>query len=126
MHHHHHQQQRRPFQPSSRTTATPLESIGSTHCAAKMDEFMDALNDASVGISGYMAEIQLKMRQLSGEVTKINYESMKWLQITQNAAHLLSTATRYPSEVNVSTTWTKSVTNGESGVMDQAVSYVIS
>ncbi|CAN6176345.1 unnamed protein product, partial [Urochloa humidicola] len=44
--HHHHHQQRQPFQPPARTTTTPLESVGSTQCAARMDEYMDALNDA--------------------------------------------------------------------------------
>ncbi|CAN6243793.1 unnamed protein product, partial [Urochloa humidicola] len=50
---HHYHQQRRPFQPPARTMATPLGSVGSTHCFAMMDDYyMDALNAALVGISG--------------------------------------------------------------------------
>ncbi|CAO2184293.1 unnamed protein product, partial [Urochloa humidicola] len=42
--HHDHHQQCRPIQPPARTTAIfPLESIGSTHSVARMDEYMDAL-----------------------------------------------------------------------------------
>ncbi|CAN6215091.1 unnamed protein product, partial [Urochloa humidicola] len=49
--HHHHHQQSRSFQPPARTTTTNLESRRSTHCAARMDDYMDALNATSVGIS---------------------------------------------------------------------------
>ncbi|CAN6343184.1 unnamed protein product [Urochloa humidicola] len=40
------------MQPLAGTKATSLESVASTHCAARMDDYMDALNAASVGISG--------------------------------------------------------------------------
>ncbi|CAO2047463.1 unnamed protein product [Urochloa humidicola] len=40
------------MQPLAGTTTTSLESVASTHCAARMDDYMDALNAASIGISG--------------------------------------------------------------------------